>query len=132
ERRHRPAGCRRHARGPGEHRGAALGRRPRGGHARRRRPRARDQRRRPRPALRHRRPQRRGRPGGHARHDADVGGLPADRRDRGPGPRRPHPGRWRGAGQRRAHQLGLDAAVGPGQDHRRRTRAAARAGLHRL
>ena len=29
-------------------------------------------------------------------------------------------------------QLGLDAAVGPGQDHRRRPRAAARARLQRL
>ena len=31
-----------------------------------------------------------------------------------------------------AHQLGLDAAVGPGQDHRRRPRAAARPRLQRL
>ena len=44
----------------------------------------------------------------------------------------------RGSGARRRHrqrlqdQLGLDAAVGPGQDHRRRPRAAARAGLQRL
>ena len=34
--------------------------------------------------------------------------------------------------QRAADQLGLDAAVGPGQDHGRRPRAAARARLQRL
>ena len=60
----------------------------------RRRPRARHQRRRPRPGLR-RAPRR-----GHQRrprHDPDLGGLPADRRD--PGPDQPGP---RGPGQRRA------------------------------
>ena len=68
----------------------------------------------------------------HPRHDADLGGLPADRRHRGPGPpgadRRPRPR----PGRRHPDQLGLDAAVGPGQDHRRRPRAAARARLPRL
>ena len=44
----------------------------------------------------------------HHRHDADQRGLPADRRHRGPDPRRPG-----GAGQRLPDQLGLDAAVGP-------------------
>ena len=38
----------------------------------------------------------------------------------------------RGPGQRRHDQLGLDAAVGPGQDHRRRSRDAARPRLQRL
>ena len=38
----------------------------------------------------------------------------------------------RGPGQRRRDQLGLDAAVGPGQDHRRRPRAAPRPRLQRL
>ena len=40
--------------------------------------------------------------------------------------------RPRGPGQRRRDQLGLDAAVGPGQDHPRRPRAAAGARLQRL
>ena len=60
------------------------GRRHRGDEGRRR-PRARDQRRRPRPGLRRaprRRQQRR------ARHDPDVRGLPADRRDHRPDQRR--------------------------------------------
>ena len=35
-------------------------------------------------------------------------------------------------GQRHPDQLGVDAAVGPGQDHRRGSRAAARARLQRL
>ena len=35
-------------------------------------------------------------------------------------------------GRRHQDQLGLDAAVGPGEDHRRRPRAAAGAGLPRL
>ncbi|CAA9282770.1 MAG: PaaD-like protein (DUF59) involved in Fe-S cluster assembly, partial [uncultured Corynebacteriales bacterium] len=103
--------------------------RHRGGHARRRRSRAGDQRRRPRPGLR--RPGGR-RPQGDPGHDADLRGLPADRRHRGPDPggahRRPH--RRRGLGLR--DQLGLDAAVGPGQDHRRRPGAAARPRLQRL
>ena len=38
----------------------------------------------------------------------------------------------RGPGQRREHQLGVDAAVGPGQDHRRRPRDAPRPRLQRL
>ncbi len=37
-----------------------------------------------------------------------------------------------GPGRRHHDQLGLDAAVGPGEDHRRRPRAAAGAGLPRL
>ena len=67
---------------------AAVGRR-RGGHEGRGRPRARHQRGRPRPGLR--RPRRR-RERGHPRHDADLGGLPAHRRHRGPDPRRCAPG----------------------------------------
>ena len=35
-------------------------------------------------------------------------------------------------GQRPADQLGVEPAVGPGQDHRGRPRATARPGLHRL
>lgn len=35
-------------------------------------------------------------------------------------------------GRRPADQLGVEPAVGPGQDHRRGPRAAARARLHRL
>ncbi len=53
--------------------------------------------------------------------------CPLDRRHRGPDPL--------GAGaarQRRADQLGVDAAVGSGQDHRRRSRAAAGPRLQRL
>ena len=38
----------------------------------------------------------------------------------------------RGLVKRRPDQLGLDAAVGPGQDHRRGPRAAARPRLQRL
>ena len=37
-----------------------------------------------------------------------------------------------GAGQRDQDQLGVESAVGPGQDHRGRPRAAAGARLHRL
>ena len=37
-----------------------------------------------------------------------------------------------GSGQRDQDQLGLEPAVGPGQDHRGRPRTAARTGLHRL
>ena len=55
----------------------------RGGAARRRRPRAGHQRRRPRPGLR--RAGGPAQPGDH-RHDPHLGGLPADRRHRGPGP----------------------------------------------
>ncbi|CAA9346446.1 MAG: PaaD-like protein (DUF59) involved in Fe-S cluster assembly, partial [uncultured Nocardioidaceae bacterium] len=96
----------------------------RGGDEGRRRPRARHQRRRPRPALRrpHRRVHQR-----HARPDADLGGLPAHRRDH-----RPDHAGSRGAGQRRGDQLGVDAAVGPGQDHRRRPRDAPCPGVQRL
>ena len=61
------------------------------------------------------------------RHDADVGGVPADRRHRGP-----VRSGARGDRRRVPDQLGLDAAVGPGQDHRRRPRAAPRPGLQRL
>ena len=72
------------ARGPRghrrRHRHRDQGRRRRGDEGRRR-PRARHQRRRPRPGLRraHRRALQR-----RARHDADLGGLPADRRHPGP------------------------------------------------
>jgi SUF system NifU family Fe-S assembly protein len=58
-------------------------RRHRRGDEGRRRPRAGHQRRRPRPRLR--RPRRRGERR-DPRHDADLGRLPAHRRDRGPGP----------------------------------------------
>ena len=58
-------------------------RRHRRGDEGRRRPRARDQRRRPRPGLRRARRRRQRR---HPRHDADLGGLPAHRRHRGPDP----------------------------------------------
>ena len=84
----------------------------------------RDQRRRPRPGLRA--AHRRGPQPGH-RHDADFRGLPAHRRD--PGPDQHRVGR---PGQRRRDQLGLDAAVGPRQDLRRRPRAAARSRLQCL
>ncbi|CAA9371018.1 MAG: PaaD-like protein (DUF59) involved in Fe-S cluster assembly, partial [uncultured Nocardioidaceae bacterium] len=94
------------------------------GHARRRRPRARHQRRRPRSGLR--------RAGGRVqscgdRHDAHLGGVPADRRHRGP-----DQAGAGGPGRGLPRQLGLDAAVGAGQDHRRRTRAAASARLQPL
>ncbi|CAA9292254.1 MAG: PaaD-like protein (DUF59) involved in Fe-S cluster assembly, partial [uncultured Friedmanniella sp.] len=97
---------------------------PRGGPQGRRRPRAGHQRRRPRPDLR---PEARGRRLADHRHDAHLGGLPAHRRHRGPDGLRA-----RGPGQRLRHQLGLDAAVGSGEDHRRRPRAAASARLQRL
>ena len=58
-----------------------------------------------------------------------VGGMSADRRHRGSVARRP--GRQRSV-YRPRDQLGLAAAVGPGQDHRRRPGAAARARIHRL
>ena len=45
---------------------------------------------------------------GAPRHDADVGRLPADRRDRASGPHDPV-----GRDRRGADQLGVDAAVGP-------------------
>ena len=45
--------------------------------------------------------------------------CPAHRRHRGPDPAGP-----RGPGLLLPRQLGLDAPVGPGQDHRRRPRAA--------
>ncbi|CAA9401251.1 MAG: PaaD-like protein (DUF59) involved in Fe-S cluster assembly, partial [uncultured Nocardioides sp.] len=79
-----------------------------------------------RPRSRLRRPPRR-RLQRRPRHDPDLGGLPADRRHHGPDQRRA-----RGHRQRRRRQLGLDAAVGPGQDHRRRPRAAAGTRLQRL
>src|SRR3954447_20144784 len=107
--------------------GAARGRR--GGHARRRRPRARCQRRRPGARLRHRR---RRVERGDPRHDPDVRCVPADRRHRGPGPPGPDRRPRSGPGRRHPDQLGLDAAVGPRQDHRRRPRAAARTRLPRL
>ncbi|CAA9354058.1 MAG: PaaD-like protein (DUF59) involved in Fe-S cluster assembly, partial [uncultured Nocardioidaceae bacterium] len=108
---------------PRRHLGDERGRRHRG-HARRRRPRARHQRRRSRTGVR--------RPGGRDqqrrdRHDADVGGLPAHRRHRGPDPAGP-----RRTGGRLPGQLGLDAAVGARQDHRGRARAAAGARLQPL
>ena len=45
------------------------------------------------------------------RHDPDLGGLPAHRRDRGPDPGRAR--RRRRFGRRYPDQLGVDAAVGP-------------------
>ena len=90
----------------------------------RRRPRAGDQRRRPRPDLRPAPGRRQLR---DHRHDADLGGLPADRRDRGP-----DPDRAPGSGLLVRDQLGLDAPVGAGDDHRRRTGTAARSRLQRL
>src|SRR5882757_1375296 len=103
-----------------DHRGPQAGLRGRDprGPVRRGRPRVGDRRGQPGPDLRHprRRLQRR-----HPRHDPHLGGLPPHRRHRGAGPVR-----HRGHRQRPEDQLGLDAAVGPGQDHRRRPRAAAR------
>jgi hypothetical protein len=55
---------------------------------------------------------------GH-RHDPDLRGLPADRRHRGPD----CPGAG-GLVTTASHQLGVDATMGPGQDHRRRPGAA--------
>src|SRR5665648_1151656 len=53
--------------------------------------------------------------------------MPADRRHRGP-----DRSGARGLGAQPPDQLGLDAAVGSRQDHRRRPRAAAGARLQRL
>ena len=61
------------------------------------------------------------------RHDADLGCLPADGCDRGPDP----DGAGR-TGRPVGDQLGLDAPVGHGDDHRRRSRPTARFGLQRL
>ena len=63
------------------------------------------------------------------RHDADLGGLSADRRHRGSVAHRA--GRRR-ARERNQDQLGVESAVGTGQDHRGRPRAATGPRLHRL
>src|SRR5690606_36760180 len=81
-------------------------------------------RRRPRPDLRRVRRRRRHR---HHRDDAHQGGLPAHRPERGAG----------GCGHRQPgeaseDQLGLDAPVAPGQEHRRGTGAVAGSGLQRM
>ncbi len=84
----------------------------------RRRPRAGDQRRRPRPRVRH--PRRR-RERGDPRHDAHIGGVPADRRDRGPDARR------RSAPARAAAWSTTYASTGCGCRRGARTRSPTRA-----